>query len=170
MTDSYWNRQQAMQQAMQPTMLPSSAMLKRPRTEYEMSTSGMATGNEMQGYVARDDDRTGSLAIKDTKMILSAYDRYLQSAQLPSYNSGEASTMGNVGMSRPVVSTMPGHSPADPSVMRRPGSGGHDLAPKGRNLPLGWGRFGSSVGINKLKHNSLLQLLRSCQEPDRPAS
>lgn len=45
-----------------------------------MSTSGMATGNELQGYAARDDDRTSSLGIKDTKTILSAYDRYLQSA------------------------------------------------------------------------------------------
>ncbi|XP_054786072.1 RNA-binding protein 2-like [Prosopis cineraria] len=137
MTDGYWNRQQAMQQAMQPAMLPSSAVLKRPRTEYEMPTSGLASGNEMQAYVARDDDRTGSQGIKDTKTILSAYDHYLQSAQLPSYNSGEASTIGSVGMVRPAVSGMPGHSLADPAVMRRPGSGGHDLAPNGRNVNFG---------------------------------
>ncbi|KAI9079008.1 hypothetical protein K1719_039055 [Acacia pycnantha] len=65
-----------------------------------------------------------------TQNDLVAYDRYLECASA-SYNSGEASTMGNVGMSRPIVSTMPGHSLAGPSVMRRPGSGGHDLAPKG---------------------------------------
>lgn len=45
-----------------------------------MPASGLASGNEMHGYIARDDDRTGSLVIKDTKSIGSAYDRYLQSA------------------------------------------------------------------------------------------
>lgn len=45
--------------------------------------------------------------------------------------------MGSVGMSRPVVSSMPGHSLADPSVMRRPANGGHDLAPNGRNVSYG---------------------------------
>lgn len=127
-----------------------------------MPASGLASGNEMHGYIAGDD--TGTLVIKDTKSIGSAYDRYLQSAvtfwpvilhnmyslmilllvcwkhsslvlkQLSSYNPGEASTVGGVGLARPVVSGMPGHSVTDPAVMRRPGSGGHDFAPNGRNV------------------------------------
>ncbi|XP_047156554.1 RNA-binding protein 2-like isoform X1 [Vigna umbellata] len=131
MTDGSWNRQQ------QQPLLPSTAMLKRPRTEYDMSPSGLTSGgNEMHNYIARNDDHTGHRMLKDTKTLGSAYDRYLQSAgQLTSFNSGEASAIGGVGLARG-VGGLPGHSLTDPAVMGHPG-GGHDLARNGRNVNYG---------------------------------
>lgn len=62
---------------------------------------------------------------------------------MSSYNSGEASTIGSVGMGRAVAGGMPGHSLADPAAMRRHGGGGGpDLAPNGRN-----GNFGGQLPI-----------------------
>ncbi|KAL5195284.1 RNA-binding protein 2 [Glycine soja] len=130
MTDGFWNRQQ------QQPLQPSSAMLKRPRTEYDMSPSGLTGGNEMHNYIARNDDHTGHRMLKDTKTLGSAYDRYLQSAgQLTSFNSGEASAIGGVGLGRG-VGGLPRHSLTDPAVMGHPG-GGHDLARNGRNVNYG---------------------------------
>ncbi|KAI4348070.1 hypothetical protein L6164_008832 [Bauhinia variegata] len=123
MTDGYWNRQQA--------LLPSSGMLKRPRTEYDMSASGMASGNEMHNYIARDDERPR--IINDTQSIGSAYDRYLQSGQVSSYNSGETSKIAGVGLTRGVAGGISGHSIVDPSLVGRSG----DLAPNGRNVSFG---------------------------------
>jgi hypothetical protein len=40
----------------------------------------MPSGYEVHAYLARDDDRGGPRAVKDTKTIGSAYDRYLQNA------------------------------------------------------------------------------------------
>ncbi|XVF37145.1 hypothetical protein REPUB_Repub19eG0120400 [Reevesia pubescens] len=123
MADGYWNRRL-------PTtpMLSSGGMLKRPRTDYDAPHSGM------HNYLARDDDRGGHLSMKDTKTIGSAYDRYLQSAQLSSFTSGEASTFGGMGRA---VGAMPARPIADPPVMGRPGSSAPDMAPNGRNVGYG---------------------------------
>ncbi|KAG2384647.1 hypothetical protein LR48_Vigan10g124100 [Vigna angularis] len=133
MTDGYWNRQQA--------LLPHSGMLKRPRSEYDMPASGLSSGNEIHNYIARDDDRTGTgtvhRMIKDTKTIGTAYDRYLQSGQLSSFASGEASTVGGIGLARGGGGGLPGHSLADPAVLGRHGGGGPDLAPNGRGVNYG---------------------------------
>ncbi|ESW15515.1 hypothetical protein PHAVU_007G078500 [Phaseolus vulgaris] len=101
-----------------------------------MSPSGLTSGgNEMHNYIARNDDHTGHRMLKDTKTLGSAYDRYLQNAGLTSFNSGEASAIGGVGLARS-VGGLPGHSLSDPSVMGHPG-GGHDLARNGRNVNYG---------------------------------
>lgn len=56
--------------------------------------------------------------------------------QLTSFNSGEASAIGSVGLARG-VGGLPGHSLADPSVMGHPGGGGPDFARNGRNVNYG---------------------------------
>ncbi|XVE55174.1 hypothetical protein DITRI_Ditri03aG0138600 [Diplodiscus trichospermus] len=130
MADGYWNRRQPT-----PPMLSSGGMLKRPRTDYDAPPSGLHPAYEMRNYLARDDDRGGHLSVKDTKTIGSAYDRYLQSAQLSSFTSGEASTFG--GLQRAVGGAMPARSITDPPVMGHPGAGAPDLAPNGRNVGYG---------------------------------
>ncbi|KAL1107863.1 hypothetical protein V6Z11_D03G074800 [Gossypium hirsutum] len=92
----------------------------------------------MHNNLARDDDQGGHLAVKDTKTIGSAYDRYLQSAQLSSFTSGEASTFGGLG--RAVGVAMPARPMADPPVMGRPASAAPDLALNGGNVSFG-GQF-----------------------------
>ncbi|GMI90807.1 hypothetical protein like AT1G21320 [Hibiscus trionum] len=121
MADGYWNRQQPT-----PQMLSSSGTLKRPRTEY---------AHEMHNYLARDADQGGHHPVKDTKAIGSAFDRYLQSAQLSSFPYGEASALG--GLENPVVGSMPGRPMADPPMMGHPGSAAPDLVPNGRNVGYG---------------------------------
>ncbi|KAE8729634.1 MEG5 [Hibiscus syriacus] len=127
MADGYWNRQQ-------PTspMLSSRGMLKRPRTDYDAPPSGLHSALEMHNYLARDDDLGGHLSVKDTKSVGSAYDRYLQSAKLSSFTSGEASTFG--GLIRSVGGAMPAHPIADPPMMGRLGSAAPDLSPNGQNV------------------------------------
>lgn len=44
----------------------------------DLPTSGLYSGHEMNNYLAQDDDFGGPRAVKDTKSIGSAYDRYLQ--------------------------------------------------------------------------------------------
>ena len=56
--------------------------------------------------------------------------------QLASFNSGEASTIGGVGLGRG-VGGLPGPSLADPAVMGRPGGSGPDIARNGRNVNYG---------------------------------
>ncbi|MBA0595842.1 hypothetical protein Gorai_012693, partial [Gossypium raimondii] len=89
----------------------------------------------MHNYLARDSDRGGHLPVKDTKTIGSAYDRYLQSAQISSFPSGEARTFGGLG--KPVGGAMPARPIADPPVMGRPGSAAPDMVPNGRNVGYG---------------------------------
>ncbi|XP_014628521.1 RNA-binding protein 2-like isoform X3 [Glycine soja] len=103
----------------------------------DISPSGLTSGgNEMHNYIGRNDDHTGHRILKDTKTLGSAFDRYLQSAgQLTSFNSGEASAIGSVGLERG-VGGLPRHSLTDPAVMGHPG-GGHDLARGGRNVNYG---------------------------------
>ncbi|GMI90579.1 hypothetical protein like AT1G21320 [Hibiscus trionum] len=127
MADGYWNPRQ-------PTspMLSSGGMLKRPRTDYDAPPSGPRSALEMHNYLARDDDQGGHLSVKDTKSIGSAYDRYLQSANLPSFTSGEASAFG--GSRRGVDGAMSAHPIADPPVMGRLGSAAPGLSPNGQNV------------------------------------
>ncbi|KAJ6709210.1 NUCLEAR SPECKLE RNA-BINDING PROTEIN A-RELATED [Salix koriyanagi] len=124
MTDGYWNRQQ-------PSNVPSSGMLKRPRSDYDMPSS-----YEMQNYYPRDvdDDRTRYETVKDSKTIGSAYDRYLQNAQAPTFASREASAMGGAGFARGIGGGMSGLPIADSAVMTRPRSAGLDLPSNGRDV------------------------------------
>ena len=55
--------------------------------------------------------------------------------QLTSFNSGEASAVGGVGLGRG-AGGLPHHSLTDPAVMGHPG-GGHDHARNGRNVNYG---------------------------------
>ncbi|KAI3408101.1 uncharacterized protein J3R85_020432 [Psidium guajava] len=129
MGDGYWNRQQP--------VVPSPGLLKRPRLDYDVPPPGLPSGPDMQNYLARDDDPNGPRAVKDTKTIGSAYDRYLQSSQLSSHTPGEASTYGSVGMGRTIGGGMPGAPVGDPSMMSRPGPLAPDMAPNGRNAGFG---------------------------------
>ncbi|KAE8727840.1 MEG5 [Hibiscus syriacus] len=130
MADGYWNRRQ-------PTssMMSSSGTLKRPRNEYDDPPSGLHPAHGMHNYLARDGDQGGHLSVKDTKTIGSAYDRYLQSAQLSSFPSGKPSTFGGLG--KPVFGSMPAHPIADPPVAGRSGTAASDLVPNDRNVGYG---------------------------------
>ncbi|KAG2665627.1 hypothetical protein I3760_15G016300 [Carya illinoinensis] len=138
MADGYWNlrQQQQQQQQQHHHLLPSANLLKRPRSDYDLAPSALPSGHEMHNYLVRDDDHGGPRAVKDTKTIGSAYDRYLQSAQLSSFTPGEASTLRGAGMGRVSGVGMPGLPIADPSVLGRPGAVGPDLAPNGRNVTV----------------------------------
>nr|AFK44959.1 unknown [Lotus japonicus] len=116
--------------------MPHSGMLKRPRSDYDMPASGLSSGNDINNYIVRDDDRTGPRMLRDTKTIGSTYDRYLQSGQLSAYTSGEASTIGGLGYARG-PGGLPGHSLADHAAMGRHGGGGPDIAPNGRGFNYG---------------------------------
>ncbi|KAB1220867.1 RNA-binding protein with multiple splicing [Morella rubra] len=107
--------------------------------------SALPSSHEMHNYLVRDDDRGGPRPVKDTQTIGSAYDRYLQSAQLSSLTSGEASTLRGVGLGRVSGGGMPGLSIADPAVLGRHGDGGPDFAPNGRNVGIG-GLDGTRTG------------------------
>ncbi|CAN6543591.1 unnamed protein product [Malus baccata var. baccata] len=125
MGDGLWNRQQQQQQ--QHQLGPSGGVHKRPRSDY---------GQEMHGYFAREDDIGGPRTVKDSRSIGSAYDRYLQNAEMPSYTSGEASTFGGAGMGRAVGGGMSGPPMADHSMRGRPGAMSSDLLTNGRNMNL----------------------------------
>ncbi|TYJ36156.1 hypothetical protein E1A91_A05G288700v1 [Gossypium mustelinum] len=127
MADGYWNRRQP-----NPPMLSSGGMLKRPRTDYDAPPFGPRSALEMPSYLARDDDHGGHLSVRDTNSIGSAYDRYLQSAKLSSFTSGEASAFGGSG--RAVGGAMPVHPIADPPLMGLLGSAAPDLSPNGHNI------------------------------------
>ncbi|KAE8701644.1 MEG5 [Hibiscus syriacus] len=133
MSDNYWNRKQPT-----PPVLSSGGMLKRTRTDYDPPPLGFHPAHEMHNNPVRDDDKSGLLSVKDTETIGSAYDRYLQSAQLSSFTSGEASAFGGLG--RAAAGAMPAHPMADPPVMGRPASAAPDLALNGRNVGFG-GQF-----------------------------
>lgn len=104
---------------------PSSGLLKRPRPDYDLPSSGMAPAIGMRDYLAREDDR-GSRAAKDTKSIGSAYDRYLQS-MVSSYAPGEPSNFSGAPMGRPIPM-------GEPSLMGRPGP---ELVSNGRGVGFG---------------------------------
>lgn len=127
MADGYWNRQQPLH--------PPASMLKRPRPDYDLPSSGLPFAHEMHNYLPQDDDRGGLRGLKDTKTIGSAYDRYLQSAQLP---SGEASGYGAAGLGRlgggGGGDGMHSLSVPEPLSMSRGGVGGPDFVPNGRSM------------------------------------
>ncbi|OVA06896.1 RNA recognition motif domain [Macleaya cordata] len=101
----------------------------------------------MLNYLPRDDDRGGSRLIKDTKTIGSAYDRYLQSSQNPSFSSGEPSNFGSgARLERGVGGGMPGLlSAGETSILGGRGPVGTDLASNGRGLG-----FGSQLPIDPM--------------------
>ncbi|KAJ0578940.1 putative RNA recognition motif domain, nucleotide-binding alpha-beta plait domain superfamily [Helianthus annuus] len=82
MADGYWNTQRQQQQ-----LHSSSSLLKRPRSEYDLPPSGLPFSHDKHNYPPQN-DIGGANNVKDTETIGSAYDRYLQSAKLP---SGDAS-------------------------------------------------------------------------------
>ncbi|KAB2635234.1 hypothetical protein D8674_025768 [Pyrus ussuriensis x Pyrus communis] len=127
MGDGLWNRQQQQQQQPQHQLGPSGGVHKRPRSDY---------GQEMHGYFAREDDIGGPRTVKDSRSIGSAYDRYLQNAEMPSYASAEVSTFGGAGMGRAVGGGMSGPPMADHSMRGRPGAMSSDLLTNGRNMNL----------------------------------
>ncbi|KAJ0085060.1 hypothetical protein Patl1_08100 [Pistacia atlantica] len=128
MAEGYWNRQQA-------SLLPSGPMLKRPRSDYDLPQSGMSSRHERHSYLSRDDDRGEHRSVKDTRTIGSAYDRYLQSAQYPSFPSGEASALGGARSGRGVSGGMAGIPVAD-GVSGRPGIIGRDMVLNGPSRDL----------------------------------
>ncbi|KAJ4964699.1 hypothetical protein NE237_016548 [Protea cynaroides] len=132
MADAYRNQQ--------PYMHPPAAMLKRPRTDYNLRPPMGPSGHEMLNYLPRDDDRGGPHVLKDTKTIGSAYDRYLHSAQLSSFSTGEASNFSwGAGLGRGYgvgqgMSDFPTGQPG--GVVGGPGVGS-DLSPNGQGTGLG---------------------------------
>ncbi|KAM5562378.1 RNA-binding protein 1 [Rosa sericea] len=122
MANSLWNRQRQ--------LLPSGGV-KRPRSDYDLPTSGLYSGHEVRSYLARDDDLGGPRAVKDTKSIGSAYDRYLQNGIYILFAfEASSDTMVGVGLGRPVSGGM-----ADHSLIGRPGAVASDLI-SGRNISL----------------------------------
>ncbi|KAK3030365.1 hypothetical protein RJ639_038321, partial [Escallonia herrerae] len=124
MGDGYWNRQ--------PPVHPSAGMLKRPRAEYDLPPTGLPSGHEMHNYMGGDDDRSGPRGVKDTQTIGSAYDRYLQNSQHPSFPTTDSYSRAGLGRAG-----MPPYSLADPVSMAHPGGVGSDLASNGRDMEFG---------------------------------
>ncbi|KAA8537879.1 hypothetical protein F0562_027541 [Nyssa sinensis] len=103
----------------------------------DLPISGLPSAHEMHKYLARDDDRGGPRVVKDTKSMGSVYDHYLQSAQLPSYNSGEVSNFGGVGLGRALGGGRPGLPITDRVPVGCLSAVGSDLVPNGRGLGFG---------------------------------
>ncbi|XP_010537288.1 PREDICTED: nuclear speckle RNA-binding protein B-like [Tarenaya hassleriana] len=141
MADGYWNQQQHLPRAP-----------KRPRPEFEALPSAMPSGHGMHGYMPRDDDRGIFQSVKDTETIDSAYDRYLQSVQMPSVPSGEAVPYNGVGLGRARGNAMPGPSMGDP-LMGRGGVLPPDFGPNGR--PTGYGKQPPFDGVGRHDHDAL---------------
>ncbi|GAB2270575.1 hypothetical protein Dimus_005460 [Dionaea muscipula] len=80
----------------------------------------------MISYLARDER-----VIKDTKSLGSAYDHYLQNAQVSSYGSGEASNLAGASLGRSIPSAMTGVPRIEASIVARSGPAAPDLAPNG---------------------------------------
>ncbi|CAL0328581.1 unnamed protein product [Lupinus luteus] len=142
MADGFWNHHHHQPQQQQQPLLPHPGILKRPRTEYDISASGMSSANEMHNYIARNDDHTAHQMFKDSQTIESTYDRYLQSGQPSSLPSGETSTTSALGLGRG-GGRFPGYPLADPSVMGCHGGDGRDLTPNGRGV-----NYGSQLSVD----------------------
>ncbi|KAK4751960.1 hypothetical protein SAY87_020758 [Trapa incisa] len=108
----------------------------------EVAPPGVLSGPDTQNYPARDDDRGRIHVVKDTKTIMSAYDRYLQVTQMSSLNSGDVGSFGGSavsvvgggsGLARSGPGAMSSLSVAEPTAMARPGLVVADLAPNSRN-------------------------------------
>ncbi|KAJ9146147.1 hypothetical protein P3X46_028451 [Hevea brasiliensis] len=133
MTDGYRHRQWQQQQQQLP-LLPASGSLKRPRSDYNLQSSGLPSSHEIHNYYPRDDDDDHSRhqVVKDTKTIGSAYDRYLQNAQI-TFSSGEASGL-SVGLGRANGNARTDLPVFNSGVVGRPRVSGPYLAPNGRDL------------------------------------
>ncbi|KAH1255641.1 RNA-binding protein 1 [Glycine max] len=79
MSDAYWRYAAESRQA------PSSIAGKRSRSDYDVS--GV---HDLPGYFPHDDDRGGLRVIRDTESLDASYERYLRSAQVSSYGSGQS--------------------------------------------------------------------------------
>ncbi|XP_044510996.1 RNA-binding protein 2-like [Mangifera indica] len=145
MAEGYWNRQQA-------SLIPSGPILKRPRSDYDLPQSGMSSHHEMHSYLSRDDDHGEPRSINDTRTIGSAYDRYLQSAQYPSFPSGEASALG-VRSGRALSGGLGSISVVDSGVTGHPGAIGRDMVSNGRSRNLDDGL--SVETMTRLGHETL---------------
>nr|GLL39570.1 RNA-binding protein 2-like [Ipomoea trifida] len=131
MGDAYWNRQAPMHQP--------AGLVKRPRSDYDITPPTMPVAPDMHNYFARDDDR-GMTRIKDTQTIGSAYDRYLQSSHVSSFSSGETSNYKGVGVGAGVGlgrvgggDVMPGLAARDPVATAR-GAVAPELVTNGRGM------------------------------------
>ncbi|XP_048227181.1 RNA-binding protein 2 isoform X3 [Ricinus communis] len=129
MTDGYWNHRHQQQHP----LLQSGESLKRHRPEYDIASSGLPSSHEIHNYYPRDDDRERYQAVKDSKTIGSAYDRYLQNAQIAPLSSGEASGL-SVGFGRASGGGMTGLPILDSGMARRARPSGQDLASNGRDI------------------------------------
>ncbi|KAJ8762870.1 hypothetical protein K2173_022999 [Erythroxylum novogranatense] len=127
MTDGYWNRQQQ-------ALLQPAAILKRQRTDYDLPHSGLAS-MEMPSYYPKEDDRARYQPVKDTKTIGSAYDRYLQTAQVSPFSSGEVSALNRI-VSAKAVSGMSALPIAD-AIMDHSRASATDIAANGRDIGYG---------------------------------
>ncbi|KAH9605975.1 hypothetical protein KSS87_008433 [Heliosperma pusillum] len=123
MADGVWGGRQA---SMYP---PSSGIMKRPRTEYDLPPSRMAPGADMHDYVSQD-NQAGHRLAKDSESIGSAYDRYLQSTQNLSYGQGEANTFSRANMGG-------GTSMGEQSLLGRPGPAAQEVVMNGRGVVFG---------------------------------
>ncbi|GFP93676.1 protein maternally expressed gene 5 [Phtheirospermum japonicum] len=104
MADPYWRYGDGRQQ---PAAI-TPQVVKRPRSEFEMPTS-----HEMPSYFAREDDRAGLRAIRDTESINASYDRYLLSSAVITFLSyprvlaiGESDPAG-AAKNRPILGARP---------------------------------------------------------------
>ncbi|BFG23555.1 hypothetical protein CerSpe_098290 [Prunus speciosa] len=123
MADAYWRYSDARQP---PPSAMNSVVGKRPRSDYDAHG-----GHDLPSYYSHEDDRGSLRGIRDTDSINASYDRYLRSAQMPSYSGGQSA--------RTLSGGLPGRSVDDPRMM---GMGGVDPgAPvKDRVLGMGSGR------------------------------
>ncbi|GMN44353.1 hypothetical protein TIFTF001_013552 [Ficus carica] len=65
--------------------------------------------HDLPGYFPRDDDRGAMRGARDTESINASYDRYLRSAQVSSFGSGQPP--------RPLTGGVPGRTVEDPRLM-----------------------------------------------------
>ncbi|KAI4338002.1 hypothetical protein L6164_016358 [Bauhinia variegata] len=79
MSDAYWRYGDS-----RSSVIPPIAG-KRSRTDYDVSG-----GHDLANYYPRDDDRGGLRVIRDTESLEASYERYLRSAQVPSYGAGQS--------------------------------------------------------------------------------
>ncbi|CAB4271634.1 unnamed protein product [Prunus armeniaca] len=123
MADAYWRYSDARQP---PPSAMNSVVGKRPRSDYDAHG-----GHDLPSYYSHEDDRGSLRGIRDTDSINASYDRYLHSAQMPSYSGGQSA--------RTLSGGLPGRSVDDPRMM---GMGGVEPgAPvKDRVLGMGSGR------------------------------
>ncbi|KAF3790881.1 RNA-binding protein 2 [Nymphaea thermarum] len=115
---------------------PSAPAGKRPRPAYDFVPPGGGTqmvigGQEVSGYLAREDNRAAAHVVKDTRSIMESYDRYLQNGAISTHGSGEprnipAAGFGGQGVAGPLT--------ANPVMMFGSGLVLPDIAANSRNM------------------------------------